>query len=112
MATGATGMGQITEGAFVISNLASNEAGAGCNTEMRQTTLTATNHDRLVLDATGISCTTSKTAVTAVDAYQVVGGTGRYSGARGFGTDTASVIIGKTAAFTLTGILSTSGSLM
>jgi hypothetical protein len=105
----ATGMGPIKEAAFVISNLASNEEGPGCNDELRQTTFTTANHDTLTFDATGVSCGTSTTA-TAVDTYQVVGGTGRFSGARGSGIDTARIIVRKSATITFSGFLYLPGS--
>ena len=101
----ATDMGPITEAAFVILNLASNEVGPGCNTEQRQTTFTAANHDTLTFDATGVSCTTGSTA-TARDTFHVVGGTGQFSGARGSGIDTANIIVGATATITFSGSLS------
>jgi hypothetical protein len=104
-------MGQIKETAFVVGDLASNNAGAGCHTEMRDTILTAANHDMLVLDATGLNCATGKTTLIAVDTFQVVGGAGQFREARGNGTITAHVVIGKTAVVTISGLLSTPGSL-
>ncbi len=107
----ATHLGQIKVTAFVVSNLASN-AGPGCVTEMRQTTLTAANGDTITLDATGVNCATGRTTVTAVDTYQVVGGTGRFSRARGSGTITAIINVARrTAVATFSGLLSTPGSL-
>jgi hypothetical protein len=106
----ATDMGQIKVVGFVVSNLASN-AGAGCHTEMQELTLTAANDDKIAMDATGVNCSTGKTTGTSVDSYQVVGGTGRFSRARGSGTVTASFIIGKTSVATYSGLLSTPGSL-
>jgi hypothetical protein len=105
----AMGIGRIKEAAFVIGNLASNEEGPGCHTELRQTTFTAANHDTLIFDATGVSCSNGTTA-SAVDTYQVVGGTGRFSGARGNGIDRANIIVRKSATITFSGFLYLPGS--
>jgi hypothetical protein len=104
-------MGRIKETAFVVDDLASNNAGAGCHTEMRETILTAANHDMIALDATGVNCATGKTTLTTVDTFQVVGGSGQFREARSNGTITAHVVIGKTAVVTISGLLSTPGSL-
>jgi hypothetical protein len=93
-----------------VSNLASNPA-PGCNTETRDTTLTAANGDEIRLYSTGVSCATGPTTGTAADTYQVVGGTERFSGASGSGTMTAQFIIATSAVATFSGLLSTPGSL-
>jgi len=100
----ATHLGQIRETAVVVSNLASS-AGPGCFTETRTTTLTAANGDTIMLAATGVNCATGQTTVTAVDTYHVVGGTGRFSRARGSGAITATIIVGKSAVVTFRGLL-------
>lgn len=107
----ATQMGEIEESAFVKNNLASNPA-PGCHTETRGTTLTAANGDQITMHATGINCSTGPTTVTAVDSYVVTGGTGRFSGASGSGTNTASInLANSTAVVTYSGTLSSPGSL-
>jgi hypothetical protein len=106
----ATRLGHFQESALVVSNLASNPA-PGCNTETRNTTLTAANGDEIMLYSTGVSCATGPTTGTASDTYQVVGGTGRFSGASGSGTSTGQFIIDTSAVSTFSGLLSTPGSL-
>ncbi|HEX6507678.1 MAG TPA: hypothetical protein VF221_08615, partial [Chloroflexota bacterium] len=60
----------------------------------------------------GINCSTGPTSVTAVDSYVVTGGTGRFSGASGSGTNTASInLASTTAVVTFEGTLSSPGSL-
>jgi hypothetical protein len=86
----ATHLGRIREAATVVSDLASNPA-PGCHTETRMTTLIAANGDKIMLNATGRNCATGPTTVTAVDAYVVTGGTGRFIGAKGSGTITATI---------------------
>jgi hypothetical protein len=106
----ATHLGHFQESALAVGNLASNPA-PGCHTETRNTTLTAANGDQIMLYSTGVSCSTGPTTGTASDTYQVVGGTGRFSGAGGSGTMTAQFIIAKSAVATFSGLLSTPGSL-
>ena len=107
----ATHLGRLQESAFVKETIAS-PAGPGCLIETRVTTLTAANGDLLRMHAIGRSCTTGPTTVTAVDYYQVMGGTGRFKGATGGGTDTAIInVAGKTAVATFSGVLSTVGPL-
>lgn len=103
-------LGNIVESATIISYL-SKPLGAGCFPESRTTTLTAANGDQITLAATGKNCATSKTILTGVDSYTVTGGTGRFGGASGSGTVSASVNqANATAEVTLTGTLSAPGS--
>jgi hypothetical protein len=103
-------LGETSESAVVVSDLASNPA-PGCHTETRTTTLTAANGDQVTMDATGQNCSISPTTVTAVDSYVVTGGTGRYSGATGSGTTRASIDLASgIAVVTFSGTLSTPGS--
>jgi hypothetical protein len=107
----ATQLGNTAESASVVSDLASTSA-PGCHTETRTTTLTAANGDQITLQATGENCSTGPTTVTATDAYMVTGGTGRYFGATGSGTNTvAADRASGTAVVTFSGTLSTPGSL-
>jgi hypothetical protein len=103
----ATRLGKIRESASVMSNLAAG-VGPGCFSETRRTTLTAANGDQIILDAAGHNCATGPTTVTAMDAYVVTGGTGRFSGASGIGTITATIDqASATAVVTFSGLLST-----
>jgi len=75
------------------------------------TTLTASNGDQITMQATGKNCTVGQTVI-AVDIYVVTGGTGRFSRARGAGTNSASIDrTTGTAIVTYTGTLSSPGSL-
>ena len=107
----ATHLGHVHEFAAVYSDLASH-AGPGCFTETRTTILTAANGDQLTLVSTGHHCVTSPTTETAVDAYVVAAGTGRFRGATGSGTNTAIIDLASgTAVVTFSGLLSSPGSL-
>jgi hypothetical protein len=112
----ATHLGQNIEAGEVFVDLLNSPA-PGCNSETRTVTLTGANGDQITLALTGQTCVTvgqpgTLTTATAADAWVVTGGTGRYSGATGSGTDTAR-IDGPTltAVTTFTGTLSTPGSL-
>jgi hypothetical protein len=107
----ATHLGRTTETVAVVVDLAHPDA-AGCFPEIRKTILTAANGDQIMMTATGKSCSTGPTTVTAVDSYVVTGGTGRFSGASGSGTNTALVdLASRTAVVTFIGALSSPGSL-
>ncbi len=107
----ATHLGRTLESNTVLVNLASNAA-PGCNSETRETILTAANGDQIVLHAPGQSCATGPTTVAALDFYVVTGGSGRFSGASGSGTVNVTVNQASgTAVSTFTGTLSTPGSL-
>jgi hypothetical protein len=102
----ATHLGRVREAATVVVDLASDPA-PGCHTETRKTTLTAADGDQIMLDATGQNCATGPTTVTAVDAYVVTGGTGRFSGATGSGTIIAKIDLASgRARVTFRGLLS------
>ncbi len=109
----ATHLGNIRESAAIVSNLASGP-GPGCATdghaETRTTTLVAANGDQISLVATGYGCPTGPTTQSAVDSYVVTGGTGRFSGASGSGTITATIDLASlTAVVTFSGVLSEAG---
>ena len=106
----ATHLGKTSEASTVVVELSSNPA-PGCFVETRTTTLTAANGDQMTMHHTGQVCFSSTTG-TALDSYVVTGGTGRYSGASGSGTNTASIdrVTGN-AVTTFTGTLSSPGSL-
>jgi len=106
----ASHLGKITESATIVSYL-STPLGGGCFPETRTTTLTAANGDELTLVAAGTNCATSPTTVVASDAYTVTGGTGRFAGASGGGTVSATVDLAtSTAVVTLSGTLSAPGA--
>ncbi len=110
----ATHLGNIRESTVTVLDLASGP-GPGCATdghaETRMTTLFAANGDQITLAATGYSCPTGPTTLTAVDTYVVTGGTGRFSGASGGGTITGAIDLANgTAIDTFSGVLSEEGS--
>jgi hypothetical protein len=106
----ATQLGNTSESSEVFVNLST----PVCHAETRTVTLTAANGDQVTLALTGQSCDTNSTPITgtASDSWVVSGGTGRFSGATGSGTNSA-LIYGLTgsAVTTFTGTLSTPGSL-
>jgi len=106
----ATYLGAISEASSVVVDLLSNPA-PGCFAETRTTTLTAANGDQITMNHTGQVCFSATTG-TALDSYVVTGGTGRYSGAIGSGTNRASIdrVTGN-AVTTFIGTLSSPGSL-
>lgn|SRR5579884_86174 len=55
----------------------------GCSPESRTTTLTAANGDQLYIQGSGETCPNS----TSNDQWWIVGGTGRFAGASGSGTE-------------------------
>lgn len=107
----ATHLGKSTEIANVASYITITLPG-GCNPESRTTTLTAANGDTLTLAATGTNCPTSvPTMKTAFDNYTVTGGTGRFAGASGSGTISATIDLAtRTAVVTVSGTLSAPGA--
>jgi hypothetical protein len=112
----ATHLGKTSEAGEVFVDLL-NPPAPGCLSETRTVILTGANGDQITLALTGQTCVTAGqpgtlTIATAADAWVVTGGTGRYSGATGSGTDTA-LINGATltAVTTFSGTLSTPGSL-
>jgi len=109
----ATHLGNVRESTVTVLDLAS-KPGPGCATdghaETRATTLFAANGDQITLVGTGYSCPTGPTTLTAVDSYVVTGGTGRFSGASGSGTITATIDLANgTAVDTFSGVLSQAG---
>lgn len=109
----ATHLGNIRESTVTVLNLAS-KPGPGCTTdghaETRTTTFVAANGDQITLEASGYSCPTGETTLTAVDAYVVTGGTGRFSGASGSGTINSMIDLANgTAVDTFNGVLSAVG---
>jgi len=92
-----------------MDNLASGP-GPSCTTEGHaetRTPLVAANGDQITLLTTAYNCTTGPTTQTAMDSYVVTGGTGKFSGASGSGTITATIDLANgTAMTTFTGTLS------
>jgi hypothetical protein len=88
----ATHLGQTSEVGQVIVDLASQPGPSpDYHTNTRTVTFTAANGDQLTLALSGISHDTGATSgVTGIsnDTWVVTGGTGRFSGATGQGTDT------------------------
>jgi hypothetical protein len=120
----ATHLGNTSEASNIVVDLSSSPGstsyGSNCHNNTRTVTLTGANGDQITLALTGISCDTGATTGTtgiSQDTYVVMGGTGRYSGATGGGTDTvyihapsaSSPPVSSVTIFT--GTLSTPGSL-
>jgi hypothetical protein len=106
----ATQLGNTGESSEVFVNLST----PVCHAETRTVILTAANGDQVTLALTGQSCDTNSTPITgtASDSWVVSGGTGRFSGATGSGTNSALIYgLTGTAVTTFTGTLSTPGSL-
>jgi hypothetical protein len=80
----ATHLGEVAESATVRVNVNPADAVSGCSPETRYTVLTAANGDEITMSATGWGCLATN---SAQDSYVVIGGTGRFQGATGSGTD-------------------------
>jgi hypothetical protein len=108
----ATHLGELTESATVQVDINPADAVNGCSPETRNTTLVAANGDEITMSATG--CGYSATN-SARDSYVVTGGTGRFQGASGSGTDSnVHMLTGPgvgMAVTTFSGNLSSPGSL-
>lgn len=107
----ATQMGVVTEHTSVRVDINPADAVDGCTPETRNTTLVAANGDGIVMSATGWGCRATN---SAHDSYVVTGGTGRFLGAFGYGTDfNVHMLTGPgvgTATTTFSGYLSSPGS--
>jgi hypothetical protein len=112
----ATHLGHTSETGQVVVDLLSQPPGPGlnCHNNTRTDTLSGADGDQLTLAITGVNCDTgATTGITGMshDSYIVTGGTGRYSGATGSGTDTVYVDgPDGTATTVFSGSLSTPGS--
>lgn len=81
----ATHLGEITENATVVVDINPADAENGCAPEERATTFTAANGDRVTMSfEDGWSCAATS---DAHDDYLITGGTGRYAGAGGTGSE-------------------------
>jgi hypothetical protein len=107
----ATYLGRTSESSSPLVDTSTNPA-PGCFSETRTTTLTAANGDQITLAGPGQVCFTSATTGSTFDSWTVTGGTGRFSGAQGSGTDSAAIDRTNGNAVTIfSGTLSTPGSL-
>ena len=110
----ATHLGKISESANFAIDLVTVPA-PGCENGTGTMTLTGANGDSISLSLSGIVCQTSPTHGHAVNSYVVTGGTGRFSGATGSGTETVDVDLTDPAnpipVIVFDGTLSTPGSL-
>ena len=107
-----TQLGELTEYASVVVDINPADQHNGCAPETRATVLVAANGDTLTMSATGYTrCPGSN---VATDSYIVTGGTGRFQGASGSGTDSnthnPTGPSGGTAVTTFSGNLSSVGS--
>jgi hypothetical protein len=83
----ATHLGKISEAANAAVDLV-NIPAPGCNIATETMTLTGATGDSISLSLHGTGCWTSPTTQTILLFYVVTGGTGRFSGATGSGTET------------------------
>lgn len=81
----ATHLGEITENALVVIDVNPAAAVNGCAPETRTTTLTAANGDQITMSGTGL--TRCPGTNEADDGYVITGGTGRFEGASGSGSE-------------------------
>jgi hypothetical protein len=82
----ATQLGKISEAALFIIDPASAPA-PGCTTNTGTMTFTGANGDAITLALEGINCQVTPTTGRGTESYVVIGGTGRFSGATGSGTE-------------------------
>jgi hypothetical protein len=82
----ATHLGAISEDASIVVDINPADQQNGCNLETRTTTLTAANGDTITMSGSGLTGCPESTN-EANDRYVVTGGTGRFQGASGSGTD-------------------------
>jgi hypothetical protein len=108
----ATHLGAFTENASVVVDINPADAQNGCGPETFTATLTAANGDTLTMHATGVACHATG---TAHDNFTITGGTGRFQGASGSGTDSNTHTFtgpgAGVATTTYSGVLSSVGSL-
>jgi hypothetical protein len=104
----ATHLGKISEAALFIIDPASVPA-PGCTTNTGSMTFTGANGDGITLALRGINCQLTPTIGLALSSYVVSGGTGRFSGATGSGTEIVHIDTSN-AAFS-TGVTNFSGTL-
>jgi hypothetical protein len=83
----ATQLGKISESANFSIDLVNTPA-PGCNLATGTMTLTGETGDSISLSLKGTGCYTSSTTQTILRSFVVTGGTGRFSGATGSGTET------------------------
>ncbi len=77
-------LGEISEYALVVVDVNPADLHNGCEPETRSTTLTAANGDVITMYGTGYSCPATS---DAHDSYAITGGTGRFQGSSGSGTE-------------------------
>ena len=97
----ASHLGLVRETGQVEIDLASQSG--PCTNNVRTMLLTAANGDQLSLLITGVNCDTGATSgITGIshDTWVVTGGTGRFSGATGSGTETVYVNLPASTAWT------------
>lgn len=80
----ATHLGEVNENASVVVDTNPADQQNGCAPETRATTLTAANGDTITMYGTGFSCPATS---DAHDNYTITGGTGRFQGAGGSGSE-------------------------
>jgi hypothetical protein len=106
----ATQLGAVRESlVVVVDTVASSSLAPDCHVERPTSTLTAANGDQLTLEGPGLNCGIDTPQGTVVDLWTVTGGTGRFQGATGSGTKSATIdelTVPVTAVSTFSGTLS------
>lgn len=81
----ASHLGEVTEAALVVVDVYPADAVNGCAPETRTTTLTGANGDQITMSGTGLTrCPGSS---EAKDNFVIAGGSGRFEGASGSGSE-------------------------
>jgi hypothetical protein len=109
----ATHLGAINESMVVVVDNSSTNPATDCQSEFRTSTLTAANGDQITLAGPGLHCALGAPQETGLDSWEVTAGTGRFAGASGTGTDSASIDAASTPVTSVTtfrGTISSPGS--
>jgi hypothetical protein len=110
----ATHLGEVTDATTVYVDIYPADAVNGCTPETRYSVLMTAHGDGISIEASGLEGAGCTAPGTAYDTYVVTGGTGRFQGATGTGTDsTVFMAMGGVGVATTTysGNLSSPGSL-
>jgi hypothetical protein len=88
----ATHLGAVTESMVVtVDTVTASSLAPDCHVENRTSTLTAANGNQITLQGPGIDCGVDTAQGSAVDFWTVTGGTGRFYGATGSGTNRVTI---------------------
>ena len=88
----ATRLGRVTEYSVIVVDLSTANPVTGCSDEIRTSTFTAANGHQITLEGSSVAvrnCQDQKPSWG--DLWTVVGGTGRFAGATGSGTNSVTI---------------------